>query len=148
MPPEFIPVSWYLSIHIRFYKECCLFQSLLFNLSASGLNSLLKKHEIKVSLLIFYITVYLVYIILNDRYCQGFCKKSTRWICLFRFFITIIFFKFGPYKKHLFLSASNIPIWTLAVETSNLFLSLFVKISVFLAYAIRKYFFVYSTLEI
>ena len=29
--------------YIRFYKECCLFQSLLFNLSAYGLNSLLKK---------------------------------------------------------------------------------------------------------
>ena len=43
MPPEFISVFWYLSIHIRFYKECCLFQSLIFNLSAYGLNSLLNK---------------------------------------------------------------------------------------------------------
>ena len=39
-------------------------------------------------------------------------------------------------------------IFVISVRTNNLFLTLFVKISVFLAYAIRKYFFVYSTLEI
>ena len=49
---------------------------------------------------------------------------------------------------HPFLDALNIPIWTLTVETSNLFLSLFVKISVSVANAIRRYFLVYSTLEI